>query len=151
MKKKIKVAQSGIHHRGVFAVEEIARGERIVQYTGRLLTKAQSERSKSFYLFELNRKYDVIGLNIARYINHSCKPNCETEIRNGQIWIRSIKKISKGEELTYNYHYDLEESKDFPCLCGQPGCVGAILAPHHWRKLKKHRAAAEKETAGKKK
>lgn len=151
MKKKIKVAQSGIHHRGVFAVEEIARDERIVPYTGRLLTKAQSEHSKSLYLFELNRKYDVIGLNIARYINHSCKPNCETEVKNGQIWIRSIKKILPGEELTYNYHYDLEESKDFPCRCGQPGCVGAILAPHHWRKLKKNRAASKKETAGKKK
>lgn len=147
MKKKIKVAESGIHHRGVFAVEEINRGERVVPYTGRLLTKAQSARSQSFYLFELNRKYDVIGLNIARYINHSCRPNCETEIDRGRIWVRAIRKIRVGEELTYNYHYDLEESKDYPCLCGQPGCVGAILAPHHWRKLKKPQASRKKQRA----
>lgn len=136
MKKKIKVAQSGIHHRGVFAVADIPKDERVVQYTGRLLTKAQAERSKSLYLFELNKKYDVIGLNIARYINHSCRPNCETEVTRGEIWIRTLRKIRAGEELTYNYHYDLEESKEFPCRCGQRGCIGAILAPHHWKKLR---------------
>lgn len=138
MKRKIKRGSSGIHRHGVFAVEEIARGERIVEYTGRLLTKAQSAKSQSPYLFELNKKYDVLGLNIARYLNHSCRPNCETEIAGGRIWICALRKIRKGEELTYNYHYDLEESKEYPCRCGAPRCVGVILAPYHWHKLRRH-------------
>lgn len=144
MKKKIRVGRSGIHHRGVFAQADLPKDERIVAYTGRLLTKAQAERSRSLYLFELNRKYDVIGLNIARYINHSCRPNCETEVTGGKIWIRSLRKIKAGEELTYNYHYDLEESKEFPCSCGQEGCVGVILAPQHWKKLRRLRARGER-------
>ena len=136
-RKRITVKESGIHQKGVFALETIPRGEKIVRYTGRRLTKAQSARSRSLYLFELNKNCDIDGRNIARYINHSCEPNCQAEITQGQIWIHALKDIPKGRELTYSYRYSAEEALDYPCLCGSGRCKGYILAEEEWPKLKR--------------
>lgn len=136
----LEVRGSDIHHRGVFAARLIKKGERIIEYTGRKLTAAQAERSKSDYLFQLNSKTFIDGKNTARYINHSCEENAVVKIERGHIWIDASKDIKKGEEIVYSYSYDLEESKDYPCACGAKKCVGYILDEVYWPDLKKFQA-----------
>jgi uncharacterized protein len=133
----LEVRISKIHHRGVFAALDIKKGVRVIQYTGRILTLEQSDRSQSDYIFQLNSKTFIDGKNTARYINHSCEPNCEVEIAGGKIWIKSTRAIKKGEELLFSYSYDLEESKDYPCVCGTKKCVGSILDKYYWPVLAK--------------
>ena len=87
-----------------------------------------------YFLFK-----SVIPNNFARFINHTCEPNCEVEIINNRIWILSIKNINKGEELAYNYGYSYDtDFKDHPCRCKKLKCVGYILAKEHWRRIKKN-------------
>jgi SET domain-containing protein len=93
------------------------------------------------YMFELNKEYDIDGVvarNYARFINHSCDPNCEVDIADNHIWISSIKRIKKGAELTYNYGYPFDSDFDeHVCKCGSKNCVGYILSADDWPKLKK--------------
>lgn len=133
----LEVRVSKIHRRGVFAAADIKKDTRVIEYTGRQLTAEQAGRSRSDYLFQLNSKTFIDGKNTARYINHSCDPNCEVDISRGHIWIKAVRDIKKGEELIYSYSYDLEESKDYPCGCGAKQCAGYILAERYWPVLKK--------------
>ena len=150
----IIVRMSAIHGRGVFARKDIPSGSRVIEYVGEKITKAESERRAivplarhrqdnahgAVYIFELNKRYDIDGdvyYNTARYINHSCDPNCETEVDRGHVWIVAMRDIRKGEEISYNYGYSFEDYEDHPCLCGAPNCVGYILHEDHWPKLKK--------------
>lgn len=150
----IKVRNSGIHNKGVFAKKDISKGTKIIEYVGEIITKAESDKraeeqlksSKNHtkdggvYIFELNKKYDIDGKvkwNPAKYINHSCNPNAETENIKGHIWIIALKDIKKSEEITYNYGYALEDYQEHPCLCGSKNCVGYIVAEEHWSKLKR--------------
>lgn len=152
--KYIVVKSSGIHNKGIFAKTDIPKGTKIIEYVGEKITKKESEKrgdmvieeSKndktkgSVYIFELNKKYDIDGYplyNTARWINHSCDPNCETENINGHIWIIAIKDIKKGEELSYDYGYCLECYEDHPCKCGSKSCVGYIVSEEHRIKLKR--------------
>jgi SET domain-containing protein len=154
----IIVRGSDIHNKGVFAKKEIPKGTRVIEYIGEKITKAESERRADLplqrnkenpefgavYIFELNKRHDIDGYvpyNTARFINHSCAPNCETQNIRGHIWIIAIRDIPKGEELTYNYGYDMENYEDHPCLCQADNCVGYILAEEHWNKLKKRQPA----------
>ena len=94
------------------------------------------------YIFELNKKYDIDGsmlYNKARYINHSCNPNCEVDIIKNKIWISSIKKINKGEELNYDYGYPFNEDdfNDHICKCGSDNCIGFIISQDDWVKYNK--------------
>lgn len=149
------IKESKIHNKGVFAKKDIPKGTKIIEYIGEKITKSESQKraEKQFkksknhtvdggvYIFELNRKYDIDGKvpwNPAQYINHSCSPNCEVEIIKGKIWITSLRKIKKDEELSYNYGYDLDEYKEHPCVCGSKNCVGYIVAEEHWKKIKKN-------------
>jgi hypothetical protein len=107
---------------GLFATRAFKKGERIIEYFGRTLTTAEEYTSKSKYLFEVNTRKTIDGTtrkNIARYINHSCKPNCEPEIERGRIFIDAIKAIKPGEEFTYDYgeEYVDEHIKPFGCRC----------------------------------
>jgi uncharacterized protein len=125
---------SAIHGMGGFARRDIRRGKRIVEYVGIKLskTKAQTELDKqNVYIFTLNDAHDIDGSvewNPARFLNHSCKPNCEVEIVRGRIWIYALCDIKVGEELTYNYSYDFEDYEHRPCNCGAPNCVGYMVA-----------------------
>ena len=111
-----KVKKSKVHGTGVFAIENIKKGTLIIEYVGEKVTKKEgdirsekrinkylnSKTQGSVYIFELNKRYDIDGsprYNKARYINHSCSPNCEVEIINGHIWIKSIKRILKNQEI----------------------------------------------------
>jgi uncharacterized protein len=152
--KYIKVKNSGIHNKGVFSKRDIPKGTKIIEYVGEIITKTESDKraekqlnlSESHtkdggvYIFELNKKYDIDGKvpwNKAKYINHSCNPNAETENIKGHIWIIAIKDIKKGKEITYNYGYDLENYQDHPCKCNSKNCMGYITAEEHWPKLKR--------------
>ena len=146
------VRRSDIHNKGIFARRDIPDDTRIIEYVGERITKAESQRradrliekSKktgcaAVYIFELNKRTDIDGAmtwNPARLINHSCDPNCEAYIIRGKVWIYSLRKIARGEELTYNYGFDLEHWTEHPCLCGSDNCVGFIADKKHWKKLR---------------
>lgn len=107
---------------GLFATRPYKKGERIIEYFGRTLTTAEEYSSRSKYLFEVNSRKTIDGAtraNIARYINHSCKPNSEPEIERGRIYIDAIKNIKAGEEFTYDYgeEYFNEHIRPYGCRC----------------------------------
>ena len=133
-KNLIEVKVSPIHGNGVFAKRKISAGERIIEYVGRYIPKQESKKlceEGNNYIFELNDETDIDGSvewNVARFINHSCEPNAEATIIDGHIWIVAIRDIEPGEEITFNYGYDLQNYKDHPCHCGSKNCVGYIVA-----------------------
>ncbi len=161
------VRSSSIHNRGIFARCDIPYDVPIIEYVGEKITKAESlrrgealvEKSKktggaAVYVFTLNQKYDIDGAkgrNPARYINHSCAPNCEAYIIRGRIWIYSLREIKAGEELTYNYGFDVDTWDEHPCRCGSDRCVGFIVEEKQWpkllRKMEKLQRDKEKERA----
>lgn len=107
---------------GLFATRPYKKGERIVEYVGRLISKEEEYSSRSKYLFEVNRNKTIDGMarsNLARYINHSCSPNCEPEIEKGRVFIDAIKKIRAGEEFLYDYgeEYFNDHIKPKGCRC----------------------------------
>jgi SET domain-containing protein len=115
----VKRSQSGL---GLFANNLIKKGEFIIQYTGKLLTREQANERGGKYLFEINSRWTIDGSerqNVARYINHSCRPNCEVEIIGKKIKIVAIKNIQPGEELCYDYgkEYFNEFIKPIGCKC----------------------------------
>ena len=146
---------SRIHSSGLFAKTDIKSGTRIIEYRGLKITKAQSDKIAdvhidankkegkvgSVYIFTLNQRYDINGKvswNLAKYINHSCDPNCETDIVRGKIWINAIRDIKKGEELSYDYGYDMHYLEEHPCRCRSKNCVGYIVRSNlRWRVKKK--------------
>ncbi|HCN78964.1 MAG TPA: hypothetical protein DIT13_17445 [Verrucomicrobiales bacterium] len=160
------VRRSSIHHRGLFARTDIPKDSPILEYVGEKITKAESDRrgkallekSKNsgcaaVYIFTLNKRHDLDGGkagNPARLINHSCDPNCEAYIIRGRVWIYSRKDIKAGDELTYNYGFDLETWEDHPCRCGSTRCAGHIVDEQYWpqlRRLVKKREQERKKMA----
>lgn len=155
-----KVRRSPIHGRGVIATKDIPSGTRIIEYEGERITKAESERRDEqraaraarggdgcVYIFEINKRHDLDGhasWNTARLINHSCDPNCESEKVRGHIWITARRDIAKGEELTFDYGFDVENWQEHPCRCGSPKCVGYIVAKSHRWRLRKRLAKARR-------
>lgn len=150
------VRKSNIHSTGVFAKKFIPKGTRITEYIGDKLTKEEADKRlddthnasrkdakcAATYIFEINNEYDIDGNvpeNDARFINHSCDPNCEVDIIEDKIWIDAIKDIQEGEELCYDYGFDFDEDfHEHPCKCGAKNCVGYIINSEHWEKLKEH-------------
>lgn len=109
---------------GLFATRPFKKGERIIEYVGRTISAAEAYTSRSKYLFEVNARRTIDGTvrtNVARYINHSCRPNCEPEIERGRIFIDARKGIKVGEELSYDYgeEYFNEHIRPFGCRCAK--------------------------------
>ncbi|MBL9151292.1 MAG: SET domain-containing protein-lysine N-methyltransferase [Verrucomicrobiales bacterium] len=162
-----EIRSSPIHGRGLFATRDIPEGTRIIEYLGERITKAESNRrgwaqldraketgEAGVYLFVLNKRHDIDGnvpWNAARLINHSCEPNCESQIIRGKIWIIALRDIKKEEELFFNYGFDLEDYESHPCGCGTKSCVGFIAGEEYWKKLKKILADKERKQAAPKK
>jgi SET domain-containing protein len=125
----IEKRRSKIQGWGVFASRPISKNTRIVHYAGEKITNQESLRREARYLkkghiwcFKLNRLYvrdAAVGGNIARYVNHSCRPNCYTQIVGDTIWIRAARNIRRGEEITYDYLTDGVGS--IRCRCS-PAC-----------------------------
>ena len=150
-RRRIQVRRSGIHGKGVFALQALAQGDTIIEYVGERISKAESSRRTeaqelkarkkgggAVYIFDVNKRFDIDGnvsWNPARLINHSCEPNCEAIQTGNRIWIHALRDIAAGEELSYDYGFDLKIWRDHPCLCGSSKCVGYIVARRHWKRL----------------
>ncbi|MEX1112414.1 MAG: SET domain-containing protein [Candidatus Andersenbacteria bacterium] len=107
---------------GLFAESEIAKDDFVTEYHGPLLSQDEADEKGGKYLFAIDKKLTIDGSsrkNTARYLNHSCKPNCEPEIDGKRIYIYAKKKIQPGEELTYNYgkEYFNDYIKPYGCRC----------------------------------
>ena len=153
MPRKIVARKSPIHGNGVFAAAPIRKGERVIEYKGRRRTHEEVDNdvggdvdSGHTFLFTLNDDWVIDASyegNDARWINHSCDPNCEALIeedeggdsRKDRVFIEAIRDIRPGEELSYNYGITLAErhtprlKKIWACLCGSPKCTGSMLQP----------------------
>ncbi|HZH31344.1 MAG TPA: SET domain-containing protein [Pyrinomonadaceae bacterium] len=121
-KKKLYAIKRAATGLGLFAVERIPRGKRIIEYVGPLISNAEVERMSGKYFFGVNTKWAIDGRahsNTARYINHSCRPNAEAFISGHRIWVWSKKEIKAGEEITINYgkEYFDDHIKPIGCKC----------------------------------
>ena len=117
--RRIQVRRSGVHGKGVFALQDIPAGDLILEYKGELITAKEADRrhpeepedpSHTFF-FSVDDRYVIdahVGGNAARYINHACDPNCETEVQGRRVFIRAIRPIKAGQELAYDYHLTLD-------------------------------------------
>lgn len=139
------VRRSGIHGRGVFAARDIPKGTRILEYRGvrisydraaELYSEDEDQPTHTF-LFEIDDDTVIDAAqrgNAARWINHSCAPNCEAVDEGGRIYIEALRRIRAGEELGYDYNITLEERhtaaerRRWACLCGARVCRGTLLA-----------------------
>jgi uncharacterized protein len=139
----ILFGKSPIHGTGGFAKAEIPRGARVIEYVGERIDKAESTRrcaGWNAYIFALDEKEDLdgnVGWNPARFLNHSCSPNCDAELDNGRIWIVARRTIKQGEEITFNYGYDLADYRDYPCHCGSQDCAGYIVAEEFFEHVRR--------------
>jgi len=137
---------SPIHGLGGFAKADIGQGTRIIEYLGERISKSESVRrceQNNEYVFTLNAEQDLDGnvvWNPARFLNHSCTPNCEAELEDEHIWIMATRDIRAGEEITFNYGYDLVDYRDYPCRCGSPGCVGYMVAEEFFEHVRSRKA-----------
>jgi SET domain-containing protein len=105
---------------GLFAGQDIKKGDFIIEYVGEVITRKEADDRGGKYLFETSANRVVDGKarsNKARYINHACKPNAEVEIERGHINIYAIKNIKDGEEINYDYGEEYVEEYCKPCLC----------------------------------
>jgi uncharacterized protein len=143
----IQVRRSGVHGRGVYARVPIRKGQRIIEYTGKIISWDQAnaeephdpENPHHTFYFGLENGREVIdakrGGNEARWINHSCAPNCETNERNGRVFIHALRKLQAGEELFYDYSLQIDErrtkrlEREYACHCGARNCRGTMLEP----------------------
>lgn len=156
-----EVRQSEIHGTGVYASKAIPSGERIIEYIGEKIDKDESQRratkqmehaertgDAAVYIFTLSKKWDIDGnvpWNTARLLNHSCDPNCEAWIEGKRIFLYALRDIEAGEELTFDYGFDLENYEDHPCHCGSAECVGYIVSREQWSELRELLAKKEKD------
>jgi SET domain-containing protein len=152
MPKKIATRKSTIHGNGMFAVAAIAKGERLIEYKGQRRTHDEVDAGESgdiesghTFLFTLNDAWVIDANsegNAARWINHSCAPNCEAVLEEdddapmkSRVFIEAIRAIKPGEELTYDYGISLAErhtprlKKIWACRCGSKKCTGTMLKP----------------------
>ncbi|MBU3738707.1 MAG: SET domain-containing protein [Rhodoferax sp.] len=149
-RRRIQTRRSGVHGRGVFALQDIAAGETIIEYVGEVITWAQAQRRHPHdpndphhtFFFHIDERHVIDALhggNSSRWINHSCDPNCEADERDGRIFIQALRNIRAGEELSYDYGLVIDErytarlKAEYPCWCGAAVCRGTLLAPKRRR------------------
>jgi uncharacterized protein len=141
----VEVRSSSIHGRGVFALQRIGKGTRIAEYVGERLTGAEVERRYAdetdtghTFLFHVSDDVYVDASNQgndARFINHSCEPNCESEVEHDRVYICALQDIEPGEELTYDYALEPEDDPPstwmtlYACRCGAARCRGTLIEP----------------------
>ena len=145
----LMIRSSAIHAAGCYTTEPIRNGARLIEYTGPRISKEKAdekyEHSPTTYLFGIGDGSKVIdGHGMAMFLNHSCNPNCETDEVRGRVWIRAIRDIAAGEELTYDYNlYDGDDDEAF-CNCGAPAnCRGSMYSPEE---LKRRARATKRAT-----
>ena len=144
--RRLQVRRSTVHGNGVFAAQDLEPGEVLIEYVGEVIDWDEALRrhphdplqpDHTFYFhIEDGRVIDAaVGGNSSRWINHSCDPNCEAEETHGRVFIKALRPIAAGEELTYSYGLSIDErytpavKKRFACRCGAPQCSGTMLSP----------------------
>jgi hypothetical protein len=133
------------HGSGAFALRDIPRRTRLIEYTGERISHAEADArpdvddghgSKHVLLFTVDKRTVIdarVGGNEAQYFNHSCQGNCEAVIDKRRVFLETIRDVAAGEELTYDYEMeysgeDLETARrEYPCRCGSPNCRGTLL------------------------
>ncbi|HZZ10033.1 MAG TPA: SET domain-containing protein-lysine N-methyltransferase [Paraburkholderia sp.] len=159
--RRIAVRRSGVHGKGVFALEPIKAGERLIEYKGERISWKEAlrrhphnpdEPNHTFY-FALDSGKVIDGKvdgNSARWINHSCAPNCEAEEVDGHVYVHALRDIAEGEEVFYDYGLVIDArqtkklKKEYECRCGSRKCRGTMLAPPE-----KEKASAKSDKAAK--
>jgi SET domain-containing protein len=144
--RRIQVRSSGVHGKGVFALQAISAGTRIVEYVGEIISWKEAQMrhphdpndpNHTFY-FHIDEDHVIdakVGGNSSRWINHSCDANCVADEQGNRVFIIAIKDIKAGEELNYDYGLILDErytaklKAEYPCWCGSKNCRGTLLAP----------------------
>ena len=144
--RRIQVRRSGVHGKGVYALQAIPKGTRIIEYKGEVVTWKQalkrhphdpSDPNHTFF-FHVDDDHVIdaaVNGNAARWINHACKPNCKAEEEDGRVFIDAARDIAPGEELFYDYGLVIDErytpalKRQFACRCGSTACRGTMLAP----------------------
>jgi SET domain-containing protein len=140
------IRSSAIHAAGCYTTDAIRKGARVAEYTGPRLTKDEADKAYELspitYLFGLGDGSVVIdGHCMAMFINHSCEANCETSEENGRVWIKAIRRIAAGEEITYDYClYDGGDDEAL-CNCGAKKCRGTMYSK---KEMRSRKAAAKK-------
>ncbi len=140
-----EIRSSPRHGVGAYALRDLPAGTRLIEYAGERITEAEGDarypevRGQEIitYLFAIDDDIVIdaaVGGNDARFINHSCDPNCDAVVEDGRIWIETIRDVNAGEELAYDYAFVLPErhtpaaKRRYPCRCGAATCRGTILA-----------------------
>jgi hypothetical protein len=144
--RRIQVRRSGVHGKGMFALQPLAKGEVLIEYTGEVIDWPEALRRHphdptdphhTFY-FSIDEDHVIdakFGGNAARWINHSCAPNCEADEEGGRVFIKALRAIVPGQELFYDYGLVIDErytpklKKQYECRCGARRCRGTMLAP----------------------
>ncbi len=164
--RRIQTRRSAVHGNGVFAVQDIAEGETLIEYKGEVISWEEalrrhphdpSQPNHTFY-FHIDDERVIDGGvngNAARWINHSCDPSCEADEQDGRVFIKALRNIRAGEELSYDYGLIIDEpytkklKAEFPCWCGSENCRGTLLAPKDDEKKGKKKKDKEKKSAKK--
>jgi hypothetical protein len=142
---------SNIHRTGCYTTVSIAEGTHICEYSGEVIAKEEADErftgQTETYLFGLgDGSYVINGTSIARYINHSCDPNCESDEIDGGVWIIALRDIEAGEELTYDYNlYDGEDDDPAICQCGAATCRGSMYSPEELEERAKAQSQVEQK------
>ena len=152
--RRLQVKRSGVHGQGVFALQPIAAGETIIEYTGEVISWPEalrrhphdpSQPDHTFY-FHIDDERVIdgkVGGNLSRWINHACDPNVEADDSSGRIFLLALRDIERGDELFFDYGLVIDErytpalKKRFECRCGSPDCRGTMLAPKRARRAAK--------------
>jgi uncharacterized protein len=162
-----ELRRSSIQGRGAFALRTIRKGTRIIEYTGEIITDDEADRRYDdetmarhhTFLFAVDVNHVIDGArkgNAARFINHSCEPNCEAVIEENRVYIDALRTIRAGEELLYDYQYERDGIPDeswnrlYACYCGTPSCRGTILKPEKKARKKRRPNARVAKPAAKK-
>lgn len=148
--RRIQTRRSGVHGRGVFALQNIVEGQTIIEYVGEVISWKQAlqrhphdpgDPNHTFY-FHIDEETVIDALyggNSSRWINHACVPNCEADEVGGRVYIKALRNIFAGEELYYDYGLVIDEryspalKAQYPCCCGAGNCRGTLLAPKRRR------------------
>jgi len=161
--RRIQTRRSGVHGKGMFAVQDLAEGETLIEYVGEVISWKEALRrhphdptdpNHTFY-FHVDEKHVIDakhGGNSSRWINHSCAPNCEADEQKGRVFIKALCNIPAGQELFYDYgliidaKYTKKLKAEYPCWCGAPTCRGTLLAPKDKDEQKKAKKKSSKKS-----
>ena len=151
--RRIQTRRSGVHGKGVFALQDLAEGETLIEYLGQVISWKEALRRhphdpanpKHTFYFHIDEDHVIdakVGGNSSRWINHSCQPNCEADEAGARVFIKALRNIAAGEELFYDYgliidaKYTKKLLAGYPCWCGADHCRGTLLAPRDKKKAK---------------